>query len=65
MARCQREQLDNLLDNLPQGHVVCIHSYSEGYTCREYFYIAKVSLHVTILYHHAVEAVDGFASTED
>lgn len=72
MARWQREQLDNLLDNLPQGHVVCIHDYSEGYTCRkqdeiqsEYFDVAKVSLHVTILYRHAVEAVDGIASTDD
>ena len=72
MARWQREQLDNLLDNLPQGHVVCIHDYSEGYTCRkqdeiqsEYFDVAKVSLHVTILYRHAVEEVDGITSTED
>ena len=57
MAKWQREQLDNLLDNLPAGHVVCVHDYSERYTCRqqdeiqsEYFDVAKVSLHVTILY---------------
>jgi len=72
MARWQREQLDNLLDNLPQEHVVCVHDYSEGYTCRkqdeiqsEYFDVAKVSLHVAILYRHAVEAVDGIKNTED
>lgn len=72
MARWQREQLDSLLDHLPLGHVVCVHDYSEGYTCRkqdeiqsEYFDVAKVSLHVTILYRHAVEAVDGVESTEE
>ena len=72
MARWQCEQLDNLLDHLPLGHVVCVYDYSEGYTCRkqdkiqsEYYYVAKVSLHVTILYHHAVEAVDGVESTEE
>ena len=72
MARWQREQLDSLLDNLPANHVVCVHDYSEGYTCRqqdkiqsEYFDVAKVSLHVTILHRHAVEEVDGVESTED
>jgi len=72
MARWQREQLDNLLEHLPVGHVVCVHDYSEGYACRkqdetqsEYFDVAKVSLHVTILYRHAVEATDGVESTEE
>jgi len=72
MARWQREQLDNLVDNLPLGHVVCIHDYSEGYSCRqqdeiqsEYFDVAKASLHVTILYRHAIQAVDGEDSTEE
>ena len=35
MARWQRDQLDSLVNNLPQGHMVCIHDYSEGYTCRK------------------------------
>ena len=72
MARFQRDQLDRLVNNLPQGHVVCINDYSEGYTCRkqeetqsEYFDINKVSLHVSILYRHAVEAVDGVSSSEE
>lgn len=50
MAKWQREQLNNLLDNLPAGHVVCVYDYSKGYTCRqqdeiqsEYFDVAKVS----------------------
>ena len=72
MARWQREQLDNLLEHLPIAHVVCIHDYSEGYTCRkqdetqsEYFDVAKVSLHVSIVYRHAVETTDGVESTEE
>ena len=50
IARWQRDQLDSLVNNLPQGHVVCIHDYSKGYICRkqeetqsEYFDINKVS----------------------
>ena len=48
-----------------------VHDYSEGYACwqqdeiqSEYFDVAKVSLHVTILHRHAVE-VDGVARTEE
>ena len=72
MARWQNEQLDSLLDNLPLKHVVCVHDYSEGYACRsqdeiqsEYFDVAKVSLHITILHCHAVEAIDGVKRTEE
>ena len=74
------DQLDSLVNNLPQGHVVSIHDYSEGNTCNysegntcrkqeetqsEYFDIHKVSLHVSILCRHAVEAVDGVSSSEE
>ena len=72
MARWQRDQLDNLLENLPFGHVVCVHDYSEGFACRqqdeiqsEYFDVAKFSLHVTILHRHAIQAIDGVESTEE
>ena len=72
MAKWQREQLDNLLEHLPLGHAVAIHDYSEGYTCRsqdetqsEYFDVAKVCLHVTILYRHSTEKNDGIESTEE
>jgi len=72
MARWQRDQLDNLLENLPLGHVVCMHDYSEGYAWRqqdeiqsEYFDVAKVSLHVTILHRHAIQAIDEVESTEE
>ena len=35
MARWQWVQLDCLVDNLPAGHVVCVHDYSEGYACQQ------------------------------
>ena len=31
----------------------------------QYFVVNKVSLHITILYRHAVESTDGKTSTED
>lgn len=50
MAHWQWEQLDNLLEHLSIGHVLCIHDYSEGYTCTrqdetqsEYFDVASFS----------------------
>lgn len=72
MAKWQREQMENLTEHLPSNKVVCVHDYSEGYSCcqqdelqSEYFDVAKVSLHITILYHHAVESVDGKTNIED
>lgn len=72
MAKWQREQMENLIEHLPSNEVVCVHDYSEGYSCcqqdelqSEYFDVAKVSLHITILYRHAVESVDGKVSTEN
>ncbi|XP_031553522.1 uncharacterized protein LOC116290592 [Actinia tenebrosa] len=73
MARWQREQLENLMEHLPLNEVICIHDYSEGYSCRqqdelqsEYFDVNKVSLHITILYRHATGSIDGEpVSTED
>ena len=72
MAKWQRDQMDNLIEHLPINDVLCVHDYSEGYSCRqqdelqsEYFDVAKVSLHITILYRHAVESMDGRASTEE
>ena len=59
-----------LIDNLPLGHVVCIHDYSESYSCRgknetqsEFFDINKASLHITVLFRHATLECDGVEST--
>ena len=56
IAVWQKKQLDDLLQNLPLGHVVCIHDYSESYSCRgqkeiqsQYFDVNKASLHITVM----------------
>ena len=60
MAIWQKKQLDELLETLPLGHAVCIHDYSESYSCRgqneiqsQYFDVNKASLHITVLFRHA------------
>ena len=71
MAIWQRKQLDELLENLPLGHVVSIHDYSESYSCRgqneiqsQYFDVNKASLHITVLFRHA-SACDEKESTAE
>lgn len=66
MAIWQRKQLDDLLENLPLGHVVCVHDYSESYACRgqneiqsQYFDVNKASLHITVMFRHATMEADG------
>ncbi|CAH3148945.1 unnamed protein product, partial [Pocillopora meandrina] len=51
------EQFDHLMTNLPLNHIICVHDFSENYTCRsqdeiqsEYFDPVKVSIHVSIVY---------------
>ena len=72
MALWQRKQLDDLLENLPLGHVVCIHDYSESYACRgqneiqsQYFDVNKASLHITVMFRHATMEADGKESTAE
>ena len=71
-ARWQHEQLQNLLDNLPLGHVCCVHDYSETYACQHpdqiqslYYGQTQASIHVTVLHRHALPHVDGEESLED
>lgn len=59
MAIWQRKQLHELLETLPLGHAVCIHDYSESYSCRgqteiqsQYFDVNKASLHIIVLFQH-------------
>lgn len=72
MAIWQRKQLDKLLEHLPVGHVVCIHDYSESYSCRgqnetptEFFDVNKATLHITVMFRHATLEYDGVESTEE
>ena len=70
MAIWQRKQLDDLLENLPLGHVVCIHDYSESYVCRgqnkiQFQYVNKASLRIIVMFLHATMEADGKESTAE
>ena len=72
MAKWQKEQFENLLANLPQNHVLCVHDFSDNYSCRyqheiqlQFFDQNKISIHVSILYRHSNLIVDGEQSTVD
>ena len=72
MAKWQKEQFDNLVNNLPPDNIICVHGFSENYTCRsqdeiqsQYFDPNKVSIHVSILYCHVSLPVDEKESTEE
>ena len=73
MARWQKEQMDNLIEHLPLDEVVWVHDYSQGYSCRQQdelksahfgVVLLKFSLHITILYHHAVQSIYGMRRIE-
>lgn len=68
----QNMQMKSLLQNLPFGHCVCVHDFSENYRCSEkneiqsnYFQRTECSLHVTIIHRHAILEYDGLESTEE
>ena len=62
----QASQLQNLKQTLPENDVICVHDFSENYTCKEhveiqsdYFMRPEVSLHVTVIYRHWLPSIDG------
>ncbi len=72
IAKWQREQFDHIKQCLPLGHILALHDYSENYQCcyqnevqSLYFAKSEASLHVTVLYRHAMEEFDGEQSTEE
>lgn len=67
----QHEQLAALKTNLPTGHCLVIHDFSENYRCIEkqelqstYFGKTEVSVHVSVIYRHAVSEYDGMEENE-
>ena len=61
-ANWQQEQMKRTINNLPPGHVCCVHDYSENYSCRYqdqiqtlYFAQLQASIHVTILHRHKLQ----------
>ena len=72
MAKWQHDQFDNIKQSLPLDHVLALHDYSQSYQCSYqnelqslYFSKTEVSLHVTVLYRHAVKEFDGEQSTAE
>ncbi|CAC5393263.1 unnamed protein product [Mytilus coruscus] len=71
-AYWQSKRMKSLVENLPIGHCVTVHDFSENYKCTEqneiqssYFQKLEVSLHVTILHRHSVLEYDGKDSTAE
>ena len=69
-AGWQHQQMQDLKMHLPLNEVICVHDYSENYTCQDqdqsqssYYGQTQVSIHVTILHRHAISRVDGTQST--
>ena len=70
-ANWQNQQLRDLVENLPVGHPIAVHNYSENYSCTMqdqiqslYFSQVQASIHITILHRHALINVDGIQSTD-
>lgn len=71
-AQWQHNQMKTLLENLPPGHVCCIHDYSENYTCQHqdqiqslYYGQTQASIHVTVLHRHALKEIDSEESSDE
>ncbi|CAC5415730.1 unnamed protein product [Mytilus coruscus] len=71
-AQWQNAQLKCLKENLLPNHCIIIHDYSENYGCKEkfelqrtYFQRTDVSIHVSVIYRHAILEVDGVESLPD
>lgn len=71
-AQWQHNQMKTLLENLPPGHVCCIHDYSENYTCQHqdqiqslYYGQTQASIHVTVLHRHALKELDSEESSAE
>ena len=69
-ANWQNQQLRDLVENLPVGHAVAVHDYSENYSCTmqdqiQSLYFSQVQASITILHRHALINVDGIQSTDE
>ncbi|XP_069104899.1 uncharacterized protein [Argopecten irradians] len=71
-ANWQTNQMKTLIENLPMNDCICIHDFSENFSCIEkhelqssYFQKNEVSIHVTVIHRHAILEYDGAESTEE
>ena len=68
----QNKQRKHIAENLPKDHCLLIHDFSENYRCIEkqeiqssYFQKTEISIHVSLIYRHAILEYDGIDSTQD
>lgn len=71
-ANWQSNQLKQLLGNLARQDCICVHDFSENFSCFEkhelqtsYFQKTEVSLHVSVVYRHAILEYDRVDSTRE
>jgi hypothetical protein len=71
-ALWQNNQLKTLVENLPLRDCITVHDFSENYKCKElaelqsdYFQNLEASIHVTLIYRHAILELDGVESTNE
>ncbi|XP_071153191.1 uncharacterized protein [Mytilus edulis] len=70
-AKWQTEQLKSIKSNLKKNEAICIHDFSENYSCKDkieiqacYFQKTEVSIHVSVIYRHPIENLDGSSDPE-
>jgi hypothetical protein len=71
-ANWQSNQLKQLLGILARQDCICVHDFSENFSCFEkhelqtsYFQKTEVSLHVSVVYRHAILEYDRVDSTRE
>ncbi|CAC5406462.1 unnamed protein product [Mytilus coruscus] len=70
-ANWQNKQFQILEENLPQQHCIFVHDFSENYRCFDqteiqssYFARLEISIHVTLIYRHAILQIGGEESND-
>lgn len=70
-SKWQADQLKCIKSKLPQNEAICIHDFSENYSCKDkieiqssYFQKTEVSIHVSIIYRHRIQELDGQSDSD-
>lgn len=68
----QNKLRKHIAENIPKDHCLLIHDFSENYRCIEkqeiqssYFQKNEISIHVSLIYRHAILEYYGIDSTQD
>jgi len=70
-SKWQADQLKCIKSKLPQNEAICIHDFSENCSCKDkieiqssYFQKTEVSIHVSIIYRHRIQELDGQSDSD-